>query len=101
MSSSPHRLDPRLDLVRRFPFTATQINREAEEAIHNIRRSAILQLIGMAEWATDPACRDCLHSIVACVQERFMIISELANSDQMRPFNQIVLAEGDGPVSIE
>ena len=72
-----------------------------EPTIHTIRSSAILQLIAMARWAADPACRDCLHSIVAFVQEPFEIISELVSSNQITPFSQVVLAEGAGPVQIE
>jgi nicotinic acid mononucleotide adenylyltransferase len=75
--------------------------RETAEALHQVRRSIILQLIGMAQWAADPACRSCLESILACVQERFSVISELAKSAFIRPFSQIVLAEDDPPVLIE
>jgi nicotinic acid mononucleotide adenylyltransferase len=61
----------------------------------------VLQLIEMAQWATDPAGRACLESILACVQERFSIISELARTAHIRPFSQVVLAEGDPSVLIE
>ena len=61
----------------------------------------ILQLIGMAQWAPDIACRSCLESILACAQEHFSIISELATTARIRPFSQIVLAEGAPPVPIE
>ena len=92
MSSSPH---------LHLPSLADNTNQEAEETINNIWRSTTLQLLGMAQLATDPACRDCLHSIGACLDERFMAILELAKSGQVRPLSQIVLAENGETASVE
>lgn len=77
------------------------MEREAEEAIRNVRRSTGLQILGMAQWAADPACRDCLHSIAANVNDHFAVIEGLARSGQIRPLRQIVLSEGDDPVPVE
>ena len=89
------------DIVRRVPLRPTQINREAGEAIRNIRRSADLQLFGMEQLAPDRALRDRLFSIGACLDERLAIISELAKSGQTRPFRQIALSEGKRPAPVE
>ena len=96
----------RKDGVKQFPPTGQQhtsspFHAADQEALHRIRHSMILQLIGMAQWAPDIACRSCLESILACAQEHFSIISELATTARIRPFSQIVLAEGAPPVPIE
>lgn len=89
------------DIVRPLPLTPVRINHEAGEAIHNIRCSADLQLFGMEQWAVDRTFRDYLFTIGACLDERLTTISELARSDQIRPFSEIVLAEGDRPAPVE
>ncbi len=81
--------------------TSSPFHAADQEALHQIRHSMILQLIGMAQRAPDTACRSCLESILACAQESFSIISELATTACIRPFSQIVLAEGGLPVPIE
>jgi hypothetical protein len=75
--------------------------RRAEDAIRGIRRSAYMQLFGTAQWATDIACRDRLHSIAAYIDASLDKISELSDSEQIRPLRQISLAEGDRPFPIE
>ena len=78
-----------------------EFNQEAVKAIRNVRRSTGLQLLGMAQWATDPSCHDCLHSIAANANEHFTAIEGLAGSEQIRPLCQIMLSEGDSSVLVE
>jgi nicotinic acid mononucleotide adenylyltransferase len=77
-----------------------RFNKEAVKAIRNIRRSTGLQLLGMAQWATDPSCHDCLHSIAASADEHFTAIEGLAGSEQIQPLCQIMLSEGDSSVPV-
>jgi nicotinic acid mononucleotide adenylyltransferase len=77
------------------------VNREAEEAIHDIRYSAGLELFSTEQWAADLTFRDRLSSIGARLDQLLTTISELARLDQIRPFRQIALAEGDKPTPIE
>ena len=53
------------DTVRGVPLPPAHINREAEKAIQNIRRSADFQLFGMEQLAADRTLRDRLFSIGA------------------------------------
>lgn len=89
------------DTVRRVPLPPAQINREAEKAIQNIRRSADFQLFGMEQLAADRTLRDRLFSIGACLDARLTTISELAKSHQISPFRKIALVEGDEPTPID
>jgi nicotinic acid mononucleotide adenylyltransferase len=81
--------------------TSSPFRSRERQALLHIRRSMILQLVDMAQWAKDPTARTCLESILACVQQRFSIISELASTARIRPFSRIVLTEGDPSEAIE
>jgi len=89
------------DLVRDLPFTARQIKGEAEDPIERIRRAVGFQLLGMAQRANDPACRDRLNSTAACLDERLTAISDLANSDHIRPLRRIAVEKYGAPVPVE
>jgi nicotinic acid mononucleotide adenylyltransferase len=89
------------DRVSSFATSQNQINDTAKSSIDTIRHSVGLQLLGMAQWATDPSCHSCLHSVAASVDDQLERIADLAGSGHIRPFCRIALAEDEDVPPIE
>jgi hypothetical protein len=88
------------DAASHFFSSTRRIQGELEEAIGGIRRTVLMQLLGMARWITDQECRDCLRSLAVRMDTQLRIISKLGTSGEIQPFRRILLAEDGDPIPV-
>ena len=65
--------------------------------MHTVRHSWVLQLKGMTQFATADVCCSCLHSVAACLDDRFAAILDLVRRGKVNPFGQVIVSENETP----
>jgi nicotinic acid mononucleotide adenylyltransferase len=88
-------------LERRLPSKAIRRNREVEAVVQTIHCWTDGQLQGIGRKAADQGFSDRLRSIAAYIDACLLTISQLADSDRIRPFQKIAAEEDDRPIPAE